>query len=466
MKNPFVGRLWLAVAALGLAGGCNKQVSAPLAHESPDTAQLSNFVAEKMAQSKSVPGMPGEPVELNSFYAAAQRLDGNAVTKQFESLRRLAPHPNVANEQGRLNGIAWEGVKEINCAFEFFAPGNDEFFLPLGHEIIDSIPAGSIYFGGTDFGRFLITALAKSQVHGDPFFVLTQNALVDNAYLNYLRGMYGDKIRLPTAEDSQLCFSNYISDARARYEHDMQHPDEPRQIKPGEDVHVDNGKIQIGGQIAVMTINGLLAKDIFDNNPQREFYIEESFPLDWMHPYLEPHGLIMKINRQPLAALPADVVKADHEFWDNRVGALLGTRLQPDTPLESVLDFADKVYVRKDLSGTTGNPHYFTNDYPKKAYSKMRSSLASLYAWRAQNATSTEERERMIHEADFAYRQAWVLCPYSPEAIFGYTTFLMNRQKKADAKLLLEASLSVIPARDTSGLEGQVSLALKSAQAE
>jgi len=35
-----------------------------------------------------------------------------------------------------------------------------------------------------------------------------------------------------------------------------------------------------------MTINGLLAKIIFDKNPNREFYIEESFPLDWMYPYL------------------------------------------------------------------------------------------------------------------------------------------------------------------------------------
>ena len=51
-----------------------------------------------------------------------------------------------------------------------------------------------------------------------------------------------------------------------------------------------------------MAINGLLAKIMFDKNPDREFYIEESFPLDWMYPYLEPHGLIFKINRQPQSA--------------------------------------------------------------------------------------------------------------------------------------------------------------------
>jgi hypothetical protein len=31
------------------------------------------------------------------------------------------------------------------------------------------------------------------------------------------------------------------------------------------------------GQISVMQINALLAKVIFDHNPEREFYLEESF---------------------------------------------------------------------------------------------------------------------------------------------------------------------------------------------
>ena len=42
-----------------------------------------------------------------------------------------------------------------------------------------------------------------------------------------------------------------------------------------------------------MSINGLLTKVIFDKNPTNEFYVEESFPLDWMYPHLTPHGVIM-----------------------------------------------------------------------------------------------------------------------------------------------------------------------------
>ena len=32
----------------------------------------------------------------------------------------------------------------------------------------------------------------------------------------------------------------------------------------------------------------------------------------------------------------------------------------------------------------------------------------------------------MNDEADFAFRQAWALCPYSPETVFRYVDLLMS----------------------------------------
>src|SRR5438045_7005688 len=101
-----------------------------------------------------------------------------------------------------------------------------------------------------------------------------------------------------TKEDSDKCYEEYKSDARKRLDHDTNFPDDPRQIRPGEDVRPLDKTVRVTGQVAVMAVNARLAKLIFDKNPEREFYLEESFPLDWMYPYLEPHGLIMKINRQ------------------------------------------------------------------------------------------------------------------------------------------------------------------------
>src|SRR6266540_1036702 len=98
---------------------------------------------------------------------------------------------------------------------------------------------------------------------------------------------------------------------RKRFDHDRNSPSEPRQLKPGEDVTIVDNRVQVRGQVAVMAINGLLTKVIFDKNPERELYVEESFPLDWMYPHLTPHGLIMKINREPVPSIPPEIVAKD-----------------------------------------------------------------------------------------------------------------------------------------------------------
>ena len=147
------------------------------------------------------------------------------------------------------------------------------------------------------------------------------------------------------------------------------------QLKPGEDVNVDaNGRIQISGHVAVMNINGLLAKIIFDKNPDREFYIEESFPLDWMYPYLEPHGLIFKLNRQPLTGLPDELVAQDHDYWRGVIRPMIGDWLTDDTSVEQVAVFVKKTFEKQDFSGFTGDPRFIQNDYSNKMFSKLRSS--------------------------------------------------------------------------------------------
>ncbi|MBI3878907.1 MAG: DUF2723 domain-containing protein, partial [Verrucomicrobia bacterium] len=163
-------------------------------------------------------------------------------------------------------------------------------------------------------------------------------------------GVYPDlEIKTPTSEDSQQAFQEYIQDAQRRKQHDDTLPNEPRQLKQGEDVRIDNGRVQVSGQIAVMSINGLLTKVLFDKNPAHEFYVEESFPLDWMFPYLTPFGVIMKINRQPLAELTDDICQRDHEFWSQFSSRLTGNWLTYDTPVKDVCEFAERVYLNRDL---------------------------------------------------------------------------------------------------------------------
>ena len=268
-----------------------------------------------------------------------------------------------------------------------------------------------------------------------------------------LGGVYPDtEILIPTPDDSSQCFNEYYYDAHRRLQHDIDFPNERRQVKPGEDVKQDDsGHLQITGQIAVMSINGLLTKVIFDRNPHHEFFVEESFPLDWMYPYLEPFGVIMKINRNPIQELSQDVIDKDHLFWSEYSRRTIGNWITYDTTVKQICDWAEDVYLRHDLSRFTGDPKFVRDDDAQKAFSKLRSSIASsIYQWRAspENSRSATERPRVTKEAEFAFKQAFAFCPYSPEAVFHFMNLLVFQSSPAridDAILILDTCQKLDP---------------------
>jgi len=217
------------------------------------------------------------------------------------------------------------------------------------------------------------------------------------------------------------------------------------QLKPGEDVKIVGGQVQVFGHYAVMAINGLLAKVIFDHNPKNEFFVEESFALDWMYPYLSPNGLIMKLNRQPLPSLSEELVQQDHEYWSRYLGPMLGDWLNYDTSVAEVVAFAEKVYLKHDLGGFKGDPQFVEDTWAQKAFSKLRSSIGGVYNWRITNAKTPAEKEQMTKEADFVFRQAYALCPVSPEAVSRYAELLLSVNRLDDARLLAETTLKLDP---------------------
>jgi hypothetical protein len=102
----------------------------------------------------------------------------------------------------------------------------------------------------------------------------------------------GDAIWIPSQQDSNFAFQQYVEDVRAG------------RIAAGADVSFEGGRVSVQGVQGVMTINGILAKMIFEaNRAKHDFYVEESYVIPWMYPYLTPHGLIMKINRETLPEL-------------------------------------------------------------------------------------------------------------------------------------------------------------------
>jgi tetratricopeptide (TPR) repeat protein len=388
----------------------------------------------------------------------------------------------------------------------------------------------AILFGGTDPGRFCPTYMIFCESFIEPkhrrnpefdrrdVYIITQNALADGTYLQYIRAHYnrstekdepffttlfrdererevnirtnllarmvavpldnfflnlGYKIEkdrrargvyppveiyTPSNEDSQRCFQEYMNDAQVRMQRG--------QLRPGEDVRVVDNRVQVSGQVAVMAINALLAKVIFDKNPTNEFFVEESFPLEWMYPHLTPFGIIMKINREPLRELSQEVLDRDHQFWSDYSERLIGNWITYDTPIKEITEFAERVYVNKDYRGFKGDPKFVRDEDGQKAFSKLRSSIAGLYAWRVNellqrgamqlesrpaNTLSAEERNiveayrRVYKEADFAFKQAFAFCPYSPEALYRYVQLLAGARRFDEAILLAETSIKVDP---------------------
>ena len=244
----------------------------------------------------------------------------------------------------------------------------------------------AVFYGGTDPGRFVPTYMIYSAHVREDVFLITQNALADNTYMNVMRDLYGDQIWIPSQQDSNLAFQQYVADVQSG------------KIPAGAAGSIEGGRVSVQGVQGVMTINGILAKNIFDANKRlHDFYVEESYVIPWMYPYLEPHGLIMKINKEPLAGLTPEMVKNDREFWGWYIERL------------------------------NNNPKFARDVVARKTFSKLRSAIAGLYAAR-----------RMFDESEHAFREAIALYPLSPEANFRLADIHMQQGEFAAAREIIE----------------------------
>jgi len=317
----------------------------------------------------------------------------------------------------------------------------------------DAIIIGSVWAGG-----FLIVLFQGEGINAQGISKAAFN-LLDVPFTKWgahveayrrARGVYPpNEIYIPSPEDSQKCFQDYTEDVGRRAQ--------LNQLAPGEEVNVDkaSGRVQVSGQVAVMKINGLLCKVIFDQNPTNEFYVEESFPLDWMYPYETPHGVIMKINRQPVTELSQDVFDLDHKFWSDFSTRLCGNWITYDTSIKDIAAFVERTYIGNNYKGYTGDRAFVRDDSAQKAFSKLRSSQAGMYFWRMSPQCPPEYRQKtpasqaaLVRETDFAFKQAFAFCPYSPEAVYRYINFLLPLGRFDDALLIAETCQKLDPYND------------------
>ncbi len=129
--------------------------------------------------------------------------------------------------------------------------------------------------------------------------------------------------------------------------------------------------------------------------------------MEWMNPYLEPHGLIFKLNRQPVATISDEIISRDHAYWAQLIKPMIGDWLTESTSTTEIAAFIEKTYRRQDLNGFRGDLHFIQNAYSQRIFSESRLAIAALYRWHADHATDPADKKRMLEEADLAFRQAW-----------------------------------------------------------
>ena len=57
--------------------------------------------------------------------------------------------------------------------------------------------------------------------------------------------------------------------------------------------------------------------------------------------------------------------------------------------------------------------------------------------------------QRMLREAEFALKQSFAFCPYSPEATFRYMELLLRLGRIGDARLIAQTALKFDPRNGT-----------------
>lgn len=312
-----------------------------------------------------------------------------------------------------------EGILDTLAPHERTNYPNPDYPAPMG--------PNAVFFGGTDPGRFVMTYMTFSANVRPDVFVITQNALADETYINSLRDLYGDEIWIPSAVDMNDAFRHYV------------HSIDSGVQRPGGVVDYTDESVSIEGVSSVMQVNSNIARMLFlanrftqspelmnmhasgedlsklgvqmveidgEERPTRNFYVEESYVIPWMYPYLEPHGLIMRLNPKRIE-LTDEMVRNDYEFW------------------EWYVDHLDS------------NPYFRRDLVAQKTFSKLRSSISGLLVY----------HER-YEDAMRALQQAKTLYPKSPEANFRLADLFMRQERWEDAIHTIENFISMDPGNE------------------
>ncbi|MEX1118196.1 MAG: DUF2723 domain-containing protein [Terrimicrobiaceae bacterium] len=283
----------------------------------------------------------------------------------------------------------------------------------FGYDMLKDLPKGSIFFGGTDPGRFVPTYMILGESGQSPdnkrdpdfdrrdLYIITQNALGEEFYMNYIRDHYGEGRPQP-----KNAFERWLGREGAYPEKPLVLPT-PDQVKeifakavnPSEDSEF---KAETDPNMIVFAS---VLRWLWEHNKEdHAMFIEESFPIRWTYDYALPHGLVYQLMKDKVPEIPKEVVEEDFRFWAAYKSRLLG------------------------------DPNYGKDFDAQRSFSKLRSSIANIYHHR-----------KMEAEAERAYLEALELWPANPEVLFALSRMSWDRGNFDKPLKLLENAYALDP---------------------
>jgi hypothetical protein len=321
------------------------------------------------------------PADVERFFdslEAGNFADAEVLCRGWIQERRSGEVPSVPQ-------AVWPAVMETFGVAEIAQKWPADKLLEYGEAVVGALRPGMVYVGGTDPGRYIPTLLSETS-QGERHIVLTQNAFADGTYLDYINFLHNDRLQPLTKEDSQLSFQEYLRDAQARLA--------SNQLRPGENVKVTDGRVQVSGQVAVMSINELLLNRLMEKNPDLRFALEESFSLKSTYQGALPLGPIMELRASQ--ELPSrEQVTASVEQW-----RAMAQNVSGDAP----------------------------NSEVRKTYSHMAQAQGNLFA-----------EQGFTAEAEQAWLLAREMAPANPEAVGSLYRLWKNGGRADEAEAMLNA---------------------------
>lgn len=386
--------------ARGFARSGNRPSEQVVADRLAVFARKRRDAAMLVAQRRGVP----VPEDVLQFFAAVEAGDWSKTQALYEALharRRSDTDPRAADLEA-----VWPAVHETLGVAEVAATWPAKSLIEYGEAILNALRPGAVYLGGTDAGRFAPSLF--NDVGGvEGRVLLTQNALADRTYLDYVNLLHGTRIEGITPEESDRAFQTYIQDAQRRALHDAANPDGPRQVRPGEVIDISpDGRVSVSGQVAVMAINEGLLQTLLAKNPNLTFALEESFPLKSLYADSLPAGPIMELRAggtDPSAVQQR--ADAALDLWRSTARQFQAdSSLPPDSPV-------------------------------RNAWADMATAQGSYFA-----------DHHLPAQAEETWRQALAIAPANEKAMFRLAEHLAADQRVAEAIQVVDRFLQVNPA--------------------